>query len=84
MRSSFSINDIISTLLVHSSFRLVHIWSVRIPTTSNEYALFTLFTAQDDARMKHFTAALKEKKLLYNFFKRVKPNTTGTEPVHHI
>ncbi|XP_023345797.1 UPF0598 protein C8orf82 homolog isoform X1 [Eurytemora carolleeae] len=32
---------------------------------------------QDDSRMKHFTAALKEKKLLYNFFKRLKPNETG-------
>ena len=27
--------------------------------------------------MKHFTAALKEKKLLFNFFKRIKPNITG-------
>jgi len=32
---------------------------------------------QDDSRMKHFTAALKEKKLLHNFFKRLKPNETG-------
>jgi len=32
---------------------------------------------QDDSRMKHFTAALKEKKLLFNFFKRIKPNSTG-------
>merc|ERR550519_2894537 len=27
--------------------------------------------------MKHFTAALKEEKLLYNFFKRLRPNDTG-------
>ena len=26
---------------------------------------------------KHWTAALKEEKLLFNFFKRLKPNTTG-------
>ena len=29
-----------------------------------------LIIFKDDSRMKHFTAALKEKKLLYNFFKR--------------
>jgi len=32
---------------------------------------------QDDSKMKHFTAALKEKKLLYNFFKRLRFNETG-------
>lgn len=32
---------------------------------------------QDDSKMKHFTAAMKEKKLLYNFFKRLRFNDTG-------
>jgi hypothetical protein len=32
---------------------------------------------QDDSRMKHFTAALKEQKLLFNFFKRLRHNETG-------
>merc|ERR1719431_626894 len=32
---------------------------------------------QDDSRMKHWTAALKEKKLLFNFFKRLRYNKTG-------
>ena len=32
---------------------------------------------QDDSRMKHWTAALKEKKLLFNFFKRLRLNETG-------
>jgi len=32
---------------------------------------------QDDSKMKHFTAALKEKKLLYNFFRRLRYNETG-------
>eukprot|EP00092_Neocalanus_flemingeri_P060685 GFUD01072791.1.p1 GENE.GFUD01072791.1~~GFUD01072791.1.p1 ORF type:complete len:180 (+),score=58.66 GFUD01072791.1:169-708(+) len=32
---------------------------------------------QDDSKMKHWTAALKEKKLLYNFFKRLRYNDTG-------
>ena len=31
----------------------------------------------DDSRMKNFTAALKEKRLLFNFFKRLKMNETG-------
>ena len=36
------------------------------------YVRYNLFSIifKDDSRMKHFTAALKEKKLLYNFFKR--------------
>ena len=29
---------------------------------------------QDDSKMKHWTAALKEKKLLFNFFKRLRFN----------
>ena len=32
---------------------------------------------QDDSKMKHWTAALKEKKLLFNFFKRLRLNETG-------
>ena len=32
---------------------------------------------QDDAKMKNFTSALKEKKLLFNFFKRLRLNETG-------
>jgi len=32
---------------------------------------------QDDSKMKHFTAAMKEKKLLFNFFKRLRYNDTG-------
>ena len=32
---------------------------------------------QDDSKMKHWTAALKEKKLLFNFFKRLRFNETG-------
>jgi len=32
---------------------------------------------QDDAKMKNFTAAMKEKKLLFNFFKRLRFNETG-------
>ena len=31
---------------------------------------------QDDSKMKHWTAALKEKKLLFNFFKRLRINET--------
>ena len=31
----------------------------------------------DDSKMKHWTAALKEKKLLFNFFKRLRFNETG-------
>ena len=32
---------------------------------------------QDDSKMKHWTAALKEKKLLFNFFRRLRFNETG-------
>lgn len=35
---------------------------------------------QDDSRMFHWTAALKEEKLLFNFFKRLKFNTTDRYP----
>ena len=31
---------------------------------------------QDDSKMKHWTAAMKEKKLLFNFFKRLRINET--------
>ena len=31
---------------------------------------------QDDSKMKHWTAAMKEKKLLLNFFKRLRINET--------
>jgi len=31
---------------------------------------------QDDSKMKHWTAAMKEKKLLFNFFKRLRFNET--------
>ena len=32
---------------------------------------------QDDSKMKHWTAAMKEKKLLFNFFKRLRFNETN-------
>jgi len=35
---------------------------------------------QDDSRMFHWTAALKEEKLLFNFFKRLRFNTTDRYP----
>jgi len=35
---------------------------------------------QDDSRMFHWTAALKEEKLLFNFFKRLKFNKTDRYP----
>ena len=35
---------------------------------------------QDDSKMKHWTAAMKEKKLLFNFFKRLRINETDRYP----
>ena len=38
------------------------------------------FLFLDDSRMKHWTAALKEEKLLFNFFRRLRRNDTGRYP----